>query len=47
MHKEAFRAVFCCAACQEINTWHKAATYDLKSKRLMDRSTLRGEESIA
>ncbi len=28
-------------------TMHKAAEYDLKSKRLMDRSTLRGEESIA
>jgi hypothetical protein len=25
----------------------KAAPYDLKSKRLMDRTTLHGEESIA
>ena len=28
-------------------TMHKAAPYDLDSKRLMDRSTLHGEESIA
>jgi alpha-ketoglutarate-dependent taurine dioxygenase len=28
-------------------TMHKAAPYDLESKRLMDRTTLRGEESIA
>lgn len=28
-------------------TMHKAAPYDLKSKRLMDRTTLHGEESIA
>jgi alpha-ketoglutarate-dependent taurine dioxygenase len=29
------------------STMHKAATYDLKSKRLMDRSTRCGEEPIA
>ena len=28
-------------------TMHKAAPYDLNSRRLMDRTTLRGEESIA
>ena len=28
-------------------TMHQAAPYDLKSNRLMDRTTLRGEESIA
>ncbi len=28
-------------------TMHKAAPYDLNSKRLMDRTTLKGEESIA
>ncbi|HEX7854631.1 MAG TPA: TauD/TfdA family dioxygenase [Sphingobium sp.] len=28
-------------------TMHRAAAYDLKSKRLMDRTTLRGEEAIA
>ena len=28
-------------------TMHKAAPYDLNSKRMMDRTTLRGEESIA
>jgi alpha-ketoglutarate-dependent taurine dioxygenase len=28
-------------------TMHKAAPYDLDSKRMMDRTTLHGEESIA
>ena len=28
-------------------TMHKAAAYELNSKRLMDRTTLHGEESIA